>query len=200
MADGLCILHCELCIEFMWGRRQQPVDEEKRVVKDAERSRERTMNRAVKLLAAKPRSIGELRQRLLEKLWTNDEIVDNVIEKLKEYKYLDDEQFARDLAVSKLRQKPQGKRRLQQTMSQKKLDKELVDTAITEAFEKLPEADLIDLAVEKRIRLKGKPKTREDAKKFYDHLLRQGFSFDLIREKMSSLPRSATDFDENPED
>ena len=84
----------------MWGRRRQPVDEEKRVVKDAERSRERTMNRAVKLLAAKPRSIGELRQRLLEKLWTNEEIVDAVIEKLKEYKYLDDEQFARDVAVS----------------------------------------------------------------------------------------------------
>lgn len=180
----------------MWGRRRQPVDEEKRVVKDAERSRERTMNRAVKLLAAKPRSVGELRQRLLEKLWTNDEIVDAVIEKLKGYKYLDDEQFARDLAVSKLRQKPQGKRRLQQTMSQKKLDKELVDTAITEAFEKLPEADLIDLAIEKRLRIKGKPETREGTKKFYDHLLRQGFSFDLIREKMSSLPRSATDFDD----
>lgn len=157
------------------------------------------MNRAVKLLAAKPRSVGELRQRLLEKLWTNDEIVDAVIEKLKEYKYLDDEQFARDLAVSKLRQKPQGKRRLQQTMSQKKLDKELVDTAITEAFEKLPEADLIDLAIAKRLRSKGTPFTREDTKKFYDHLLRQGFSFDLIREKTLSLPRSATDFDENPE-
>ena len=63
----------------MWGRRRQPVDEEKRVVKDAERSRERTMNRAVKLLAAKPRSIGELRQRLLEKLWTNEEIVDAAV-------------------------------------------------------------------------------------------------------------------------
>lgn len=171
----------------MWGRRRQPVDEEKRVVKDPVRSRERTMNRAVKLLAAKPRSVRELRERLLEKLWTNDEIVDAVIEKLKEYKYLDDEQYARDLAVSKLRQKPQGKRRLQQTMSQKKLDKETVASAITEAFEKLPEEELIELAIEKRLRLKGKPETREDLKKFYDHLLRQGFGFDLIREKMSSV-------------
>jgi regulatory protein len=173
----------------VWGRRRQPVDEEKRVVKDADRSRERTMNRAVKLLAAKPRSVGELRQRLVEKLWTNDEIVDAVIEKLKEYKYLDDDQYARDLAVSKLRQKPQGKRRLQQSMSQKKLDKEVVATAITEAFECLPEAELIDLAIAKRLRLKGTPETREDTKKFYDYLLRQGFSFDLIREKMSNVDR-----------
>ena len=105
----------------MWRKQYKALDETKRVVKDVERSRERTMNRAVRLLAAKPRSVRELRERLLEKLWTNDEIVESVIEKLKEYKYLDDEQFARDVALSKLRQKPQGKRRLQQTMSQKKL-------------------------------------------------------------------------------
>lgn len=166
----------------MWGRRRQPVDEEKRVVKDAVRSRERTMNRAVRLLAAKPRTVRELRERLLEKLWTNEEIVDAVIEKLKEYKYLDDEQYARDAALSKLRQKPQGKRRLQMSMSQKKLEKDVVETAIAEAFDKIPESELIERAIEKRLRLKGKPETREDLKKFYDHLLRQGFGFDLIRE------------------
>ena len=120
-----------------------------------------------------------------------------MIEKLKEYKYLDDEQFARDLAVSKLRQKPQGKRRLQQSMSQKKLDKETVATAIAEAFEKLPEDELIDQAIAKRLRLKGKPETREDTKKFYDHLLRQGFGFDLIREKMSGL--AGRNFDDGAE-
>jgi regulatory protein len=171
----------------MWGRRQQPVDEEKRVVKDAVRSRERTMNRAVRLLAAKTRSVRELRERLLEKLWTNEEIVDAVIEKLKGYKYLDDDQFARDVALSKLRQKPQGKRRLQMSMSQKKLDKEVVETAIAEAYETMPESELIDQAIAKRLRLKGRPETREDTKKFYDHLLRQGFGFDLIREKLSSV-------------
>lgn len=176
----------------MWGRRRQPVDEEKRVVNDPIRSRERTMNRAVKLLAAKPRSVRELRERLLEKLWTNEDIVDAVLEKLKEYKYLDDEQYARDLAVSKLRQKPQGKRRLQRTMSQKKLDKDTVASAITEAFETLSEEELIDLAIAKRLRLKGKPESREETKKFYDHLMRQGFSYDLIRDHMSAIIRSET--------
>lgn len=182
----------------MWGRRRQPVDEEKRVVTDTERSRSRTMNRAVKLLAAKPRSVRELRERLLEKLWTNDEIVDGVIEKLKEYKYLDDEQYARNLAVSKLRQKPQGKRRLQQSMSQKKIDKGTVDSAITAAFEKLPEDELIDQAIAKRIRSKGKPETRDDKKRFYDHLMRQGFDFELIRTKMLTVSR--LDKDDEPAD
>lgn len=174
----------------MFRTKRNPQDlkpDDERVIGDVERARERTMNRAVKLLAAKPRSIGELRERLLEKNWTNVAIVDRVIAKLEEYKYLDDQQFAADFAVSKLRQKPQGKRRLLQSLSQKKLSKENVDSAIKNAFEKLPEADLIDRAIEKRLRLKGKPETLENRKKFFDHLLRQGFDFGLIREKMSAI-------------
>ena len=171
----------------MWRRRSDPNEERERVIKDFEKSRERTMNRAVKLLAAKPRSVRELRERLLEKLWTNEEIVDGVIEKLKEYKYLDDEQYARDVAVSKLRQKPQGKRRLQQSMSQKELDREILEDAIRTAFEKLPEGELIDAAIEKRVRLKGIPRTREEEKKFYDHLMRLGFGYGMIKEKLNEL-------------
>ena len=173
----------------MWRKRVKTVNDEDRVIKDVERSRERTMNRAVKLLAAKPRAVAELRGRLLEKTWTNSEIVDRVIEKLKEYGYLDDRKYASDLALSKLRQRPQGKRKLQQSMSQKKLDRDVRDEAIAAAFEKIPESDLIDRAIEKRLRLKGRPETREDTKKFYDHLLRQGFDFDLIREKISDLAK-----------
>ena len=171
----------------MWRKRVRKVSDEERVVKDVSNARERTMNRAVKLLAAKPRSEGELRGRLLDKLWTDETIVDGVIAKLKEYKYLDDEQFARDLAASKLRQKPQGKRRLQQAMSRKKLDREVVENAIVAAFEKYPQNELIDSAIEKRLRLKGKPETREETKKFFDHLLRLGFDYDLIRNKLKQI-------------
>jgi regulatory protein len=177
----------------MWQKRKKKIDEADRVIKDEARSRERTMQRALKLLAAKPRSVTELRERLLEKTWTNDEIVSMVIEKLKEYKYLDDRQFAADVALSKLRQKPQGKRRLQQAMSTKKLDREVVDEAIAAAFEKLPESELIEKAIEKRLRLKGRPRTREELKKFYDHLLRQGFGFDLIRDRMKDIGTSPAD-------
>lgn len=177
-------------------RRYTKIEESERKVSDVERSRERTMIRAGRLLAAKPRSVRELRERLLEKLWTNAEIVDGVIEKLKDYKYLDDDQYAKDMAVSKLRQKPQGKRRLQQSMSQKKLDKDVVETAIADAFKKLPEEDLIQLAIAKRLRLKGKPETREETKKFYDHLLRQGFGFDLIRENMAAIASGRFEDDE----
>ena len=178
----------------MWKKSgRKSATEQERDVTDRDRSRERTMNRAVRLLAAKPRSVRELRERLLDKMWTDEEIVESVIAKLSDYKYLDDDQYARDVALSKLRQNPQGKRRLEMTMSQRKLDKETIDAAVATAFDEMPEDDLIDIAIQKRLRIKGKPETRDDAKKFYDHLLRRGFSYDLIRTKMSGVAAGAYD-------
>lgn len=174
-------------------RRPQPVDDSERVVRDPGAARKRTMDRAVRLLAAKPRSVGELRRRLLEKRWTDVDIVDSVLAKLEEYKYLDDGQYARELAAGKLRQKPQGRRRLEQTLSQKELDRETVEVAVNAAFEATPETDLIDRAIEKRLRIKGAPATREETKKFYDHLMRLGFGCGLIREKLASLPADIDD-------
>ncbi|QYO65473.1 regulatory protein RecX [Leptolyngbya sp. 7M] len=157
------------------------------IINNVQRSRERTMNRAIKLLAAKPRSIAELKERLLEKLWTNEEIVGAVIEQLKEYKYLDDDQFVCDLAISKLKRKPQGRRKLLHSLSKKKIDRDKVEGAILKAFKEFPEESLIDLVIEKRLRTTGVPQTSEDTKKLFDHLLRQGFDLDLIRSRLSDL-------------
>ena len=171
----------------MFRKKVRKVQLEERIVNDPARSRQKTMERAVRLLAAKGRSVEELRERLLEKAYTNAEIVDSVLSKLKEYGYLDDDKYAADTAMSKLRQRPQGRRKLEQTMSRKQLDRTTVAKAIDKAFEELPEAKLIDAAIMKRLRAKGPPETREDTKKFLDYLLRQGFGYDLIREKMKHL-------------
>ena len=159
-----------------------------------EKARSKTFDRAVNLLTYKPRSVEELRTRLLEKDWTNEQIVDEVIEKLKFYGYLNDAQFAKSFAASQIRQKPVGKRILKQKLALKKLDKETVDEALEKALEETPEEEIIERAITKRLRLKGKPATREDAKKFYDYLLRQGFSYDLVSNKMREI--ASRDYDE----
>ena len=163
-------------------------DEEKPVREiNPEKARQKTFDRAVNLLTYKPRSIQELRERLLEKDWTTLEIVDGVLDKLKEYNYINDETFAQNFAASQLRQKPIGKRVLKQKLALKKLDKETVEEALEKAFEEMPEDEIIERAISKRLRSKGKPETREDAKKFYDYLLRQGFSYDLVSNKMREI-------------
>src|SRR5256714_11857125 len=97
---------------------------------DMEKARERTLQRAVKLLAAKPRSVEELRERLLEKEWTDEATVAYALAKLKEYGYLDDERFAFGFASYRVRQKPVGRQRLARDLRSKKVPMETADTAL----------------------------------------------------------------------
>ncbi|HEX8127589.1 MAG TPA: regulatory protein RecX [Pyrinomonadaceae bacterium] len=163
---------------------------------DPERSRTRTLQRAVKLLAAKPRSVAELRERLLEKEWTTQEAADYAIAKLSEYGYLDDEQFALGYASARVRQKPVGRQQLARDLHMKQINRELAEQTLEKVFEATPEAELIDLAIEKRVRLRGRPTTRQETKSLFDHLLRRGFSYDLIISKVRALASAQLDEDE----
>jgi regulatory protein len=160
---------------------------------DPAKARERVFQRAAKLLAAKQRSVEELREKLSTTRGATKPMVDEVIARLSEYGYLDDAKFAQSYASLRLRERPIGRRRLQRDLWLKKVDKQTTEAALDEVFEATPEDELIDRAIAKRVRLRGKPKTREDAKKLFDHLLRQGFEFELVSEKVRALAKSEAD-------
>jgi regulatory protein len=172
---------------------REPEETKPRRPVDQEKARSRTLQRAVKLLAAKPRSVEELRERLLEKQWTDDEAADYAIKKLTEYGYLNDEQFALSFAQARVRQKPVGRQRLARDLQTKKIDKELAAATLEKVFDETPEDKLIDEAIEKRVRLRGRPTTRQETKSLFDHLLRRGFSFDLIINKVRALSDAPLD-------
>jgi regulatory protein len=171
-------------------------EERERRPPDPEKARERTMQRAVKLLAAKPRSVEELRERLLEKEWTSPEIVDSVLVRLREYGYLNDERFAFGYASFKVRQKAIGRQRLERALKLKKVDKETAAEALKLVFEETPEEELIERAIEKRVRLRGRPRTRAETKSLFDHLLRQGFSYELVIRTVRAISETPIDDDE----
>ena len=160
--------------------------------------RRKTFARAVKLLAAKPRSVAELRERLLQGkgVQANESIVETVIARLREYGYLDDERFAFSYASSKVKQRPLGRRRLQRDLKLKQVENSVADEALELVYAETSEEQLIDRAIEKRIRLRGRPKTRAEAKSLFDHLLRQGFGFELVSQKV----RSATQYTDDQEE
>ena len=141
------------------------------------------------MLAAKPRSVAELRERLLEGRGATKTIVESVIERLREYGYLDDARFAHSYASLRVQQRPIGRQRLQRDLWLKKIDQTTVDAALDQVFESTPEEEIIERAIEKRIRLRGKPKTRAEAKKLFDHLLRQGFAFELVSERVRAVSK-----------
>lgn len=157
-----------------------------------EEVRARCFHRAVKLLAARPRSIGELRERLAEGC-SNKAVVETVIDRLREYGYLDDERYAVGYATSKLRQQPIGRRRLEQSLTLRKVDRTVAEQALDQVFTETSEEELLDQALAKRVRLRGRPKTRAEAKSLFDYLLRQGFPFELVSEKVRAASRASLD-------
>ncbi len=62
-----------------WNKkpRTESEDETPREI-NPEKARQKTFDRAVNLLTYKARSIKELRERLLEKDWTNEQIVESL--------------------------------------------------------------------------------------------------------------------------
>lgn len=193
----LCVLCGKSFVAEMRQRRSKPrtTPEESAATRlTLEQVRARAFQRAVKLLAAKPRSIAELRGRLAERC-SSKAIVETVIARLREYGYLDDERYALGYASLKVRQQPIGRRRLQQSLQMKKVDRAVVDEALDQVFAETSEAELLDRAVEKRVRLRGRPKTRAEAKSLFDHLLRQGFPFELVSERVRAA--SKADLDES---
>lgn len=149
---------------------------------------EKTLARAFRLLAAKARSVAELRERLLEK--AEAEVVEQALARLVELGYLNDQEFARSFANSRLSYKPLGRTRLRQDLQRKQLSKQDVEQALETAYTEHDEEALIDRAIEKRLRLKGAPTSREEGKKLFDYLLRRGFSYDLVIRKVRAAGQS----------
>lgn len=178
-------------------RKSAPDDAAPAVPLTLEEIRARTFQRAVKLLSAKSRSIAELREGLLDGKLTNEVAVEEVIARLREYGYLDDERFAFGYASLKVRGRPVGRARLERDLMFKKVTREVAEEALDLVFAETPEADLIDRAIEKRLRLRGRPKDRTEAKKLFDHLLRQGFPFELVSEKVRAAMKVDLDDDDS---
>jgi regulatory protein len=153
----------------------------------SDRLYEKTLTRAFRLLAAKSRSVSELRERLREKEWAGEEVVERVIARVQELGYLSDEKFAESFVNSRLSVRPLGRQRLRRELQKRKVSAKVAEQALDEVLTERSEESLIDHAIEKRLRLRGLPSSPVETKKLYDHLLRLGFSYDLVMRKVKQV-------------
>lgn len=147
---------------------------------------EKVIARAMKLLSIKSRTEAELREKLLARA-VSEQVVDQVIAQLKAWRYLDDEQFAADYSSSRLQQRPLGRRRLSWELTHRKVPQPIVESTLDHAYGQCNEDELIDRAIAKRLRLRGRPRDRQQAKKLFDYLIRLGFASELVRRKVAEV-------------
>ena len=152
----------------------------------------RFFNRALTYLARSPRSEYQIRTYLRNLAykkkgqWYEDiekeqleKIFEKGISKLKEYKYIDDTEYAQAFVTSRLRNKPRGKNVLVSELQSKGVDKEIALNVVSELVQ--DEFDIL-----KRIYIKkyGEEKLDIKDRKKIDFLRRKGFNWDLIQKYM----------------
>jgi regulatory protein len=152
-----------------------------------EKAREKVFATALRMLVARARSETQLREKLLAKEWLDHRLIDDCIARLKELGYLNDKSFAYNYALSRLSSKSLGRSRLARELAEKKVAREVIEEALDLVFEEVAEETLVNKAVEKYVRLHGRPTDARRGKKMFAHLMRLGFRYELIARKLRSL-------------
>ena len=116
------------------------------------------------------------------------EVVNKTIEKMKEYRYVDDAEFVR-LFVSSY-QKTKGKKRICFELKQKGVEQEYIDLV----------DELIDDQTEYALALaqkfaKGKQMDTKNGQKLYRHLASKGFDFDTCRYCVNCVVEGVDDYE-----
>lgn len=160
---------------------------------DAERAREKVFAAALRLLSARSRSEQQLRDKLLAKHWLDASRIDECLARLKELGYVNDREFARNYALSRLQIKPIGRARLGRELLAKQLSREIVEETLDSVFEEVAEDDLLKQAIAKHTRLHGRPADQKGANRLLAYLLRRGFAYDRVARHLRALRAAGDD-------
>jgi len=137
---------------------------------------------AVGALSRKMRTIAELKRRLREKVRQQGEVgqllVEVVIAKLKQQKYLNDTTYAENYSRFRRENQKFGRPRVAQDLKAKGVAGNIVDKAVNAAYQDVNEEQLAREYLErKRI---AKPATQPAAAKVFRSLIRAGFTSRVI--------------------
>ena len=134
--------------------------------------------KALSLLTDMDRTEVQLRQKLKQK-FHEDDVVEQAMEYVKSFGYVNDTNYARRFVES--RKKTKSKHEIIAMLSQKGIHREVVSETIAECYHPEDAHEAICYLVEKKC---GSIEqcSDKDKKKVFDYLLRKGFSYEEIRQ------------------
>lgn len=139
---------------------------------------------AVRFLSFRPRSEKEVRDNLLKKK-ASSEIIDKVVNWLKEQRFVNDEEFVKWWIEQRGKFRPKGTRIIKMELIQKGIAQEIIEKLMANGEENRE----IELNMAKKIVKKKLPKyrsleKREIYNKLGSHLARKGFDWDTIKKSI----------------
>lgn len=139
---------------------------------------------ALRLLARRPRSEREVRDRLRQKGYTSAAI-DAAVGRLEGWRYLDDADFARYWVENREANQPRGRRLLEQELRQKGIDREIVRETI-EAADVDETGAALELARAK-LRSYAGQEPAVVRRRLGAYLARRGYGYDVVRPVLDRL-------------
>ena len=139
----------------------------------------RARNTAYRYLTIRPRSRREVEQKLRDREFPPD-VVTSVVDHLLRLGYLDDRLFAAQWAGSRVRSRGFGKRRIEQELRMKGIDRELIRETLLGLFEDEPELEVARKEADKKLRTLGRYEPEIRKRRLAGHLERKGFSSDIV--------------------
>ncbi|HXV43842.1 MAG TPA: RecX family transcriptional regulator [Anaerolineae bacterium] len=134
---------------------------------------DKAYNDAIRFLGYRPRSQSEIERYLHDKAYAA-EVINHIVERLRNDQYLDDEAFARFWLENRERFRPRGRQALRFELKQKGLDHEVIETALAD----LDEDESAWLAVENKLYRWKNLEEQPFKQKVMGFLSRRGFSYE----------------------
>ena len=128
----------------------------------------------------RPRSERETRDYLRKKVYDkklDSGYIDSVVVKLKEKKYLDDEEFARYYVENRFVKRGVSGKRLQMELMRKGVSGDVIERAMVES-DRDEKEELRKMIIKKRSKY-------ADDVKLIQYLCRQGFSYEIVKEMVA---------------
>lgn len=153
----------------------------------------RARERALYLLAAMPRTEQQLREKLqTSRAGYPDDVINEVLEYVKERRYVDDAAYARDYLRARASKK--SRRMIFLELQRKGISRELAQEALQEweqladepsSFEECQQQAIIQAIRKKRI--DPSEASREEMARLYQSLARKGFTYGEIQQALKAL-------------
>lgn len=130
----------------------------------------RAIKRAMHILERQERTEYQLREKLLQSAYPN-EAVEEAVDYVKSYHYIDDERYARTFI--RYHQKDRSRRRLETDLIKRGVSKDTIKICMDEEFE-ADETEQIRILLEKK-QYEKETATQKERAKMYQFLARRGF-------------------------
>jgi len=175
-AFGLALIHA------VWLKIGQTLSDEEIAALRAADTLEQAQQRAVHLIAYRPRSVHEVRQRL-EKAGVEEETITRVIEQLRSAGMLDDEAFSKAWVDSRLRAAPRGRRMIAWELRRKGVAEPEIEAALARVDD---DATALAAARRRWPRLQSLPR-HERRRKLFEFLSRSGFEYSAMEDALMQI-------------